>query len=255
MGKFVYDFNNKYVFISGGGTGLGYAIARAFLAVNANVIIAGRRSHILEDAITQLNADFDLVPGRVTYKQVDLGCTNQMKQLSTELKQQLGHLDIIINNCGSWERCPISDMTTDFMDKHISSNLKSVIHGTAMARVLVKGTGSVINLGSFAGVLPMKQSSLYSCLKSSVVSLTQSAASELADQGVRVNCVIPGVIRTPMTSDYIDENFENIVKPIPLGRIGQPEDIANGVLFLCSDQASYITGTTLTISGGKFITQ
>jgi NAD(P)-dependent dehydrogenase (short-subunit alcohol dehydrogenase family) len=251
----VYDFNNKHVFISGGGTGLGYAIARAFLAANANVIIAGRRLHILEEATTQLEADFDLAPGRVTHKQVDLGCTKQMEQLSIELEKRCGNLDVIVNNCGSWERCLISDMTTDFMDKHISSNLKSVIHGTTMAKQLVAASGCVINMGSFAGVLPMKQASLYSCLKSSVVSLTQSAASELAEQGVRVNCVIPGVIRTPMTSDYIDENFENIVKPIPLGRIGKPEDVANGVLFLCSDQASYITGTTLTISGGKFITQ
>jgi len=115
--------------------------------------------------------------------------------------------------------------------------------------------GVIINLGSFAGVLPMKNASIYSLLKSSINAFTKSSASELASKDIRVNCIIPGVVRTPMTSKYIDENYNKIIKPIAMERVGDPSEIANAILFLCSDLASYITGTTLEVTGGKYLTQ
>lgn len=251
----MYNFNGQVVFISGGGTGIGYAVARGFLHHGARVILAGRRLDILHDATARLSKQLSLPSEAVTCKSVDVGDTNDMKKLVGDIQSEFGRLDVVINNCGTWEKCALEEMTDEFMNKHINNNLKTVINGTAMARKLLSSGGAVINMGSFSGVLPMQQASLYSCLKSSVVSFTQSSASELAEHGIRVNCVIPGVIRTPMTASYIDEHYEKLIEPIPLGRVGQPEDVANGVLFLCSDQASYITGTSLTISGGKFITQ
>jgi 3-oxoacyl-[acyl-carrier protein] reductase len=119
----------------------------------------------------------------------------------------------------------------------------------------MKKSGVIINIGSFAGIIPMKNASLYSSYKSSINSFTKSAATELADLNIRVNCVIPGVIRTSMTSDYIDDNYDKLISAIPLNRIGTTEEVANTVLFLCSDMASYITGAILEVTGGKYITQ
>ena len=119
----------------------------------------------------------------------------------------------------------------------------------------MKNEGVIINIGSFAGILPMKNSSIYSSLKSAVHTFTKSSASELGIKGIRVNCIIPGVIRTPMTSKYIDDNYNQIIKPISLKNIGTTMDIANAVIFLCSNKAKYITGAMLEVTGGKFSSQ
>ena len=165
------------------------------------------------------------------------------------------NLDIFINNSGAFLSKPILNITDHDIIQIFSNNLKSTILGTKYGALSMKRGGVIINVGSFAGVMAMKNASLYSCVKSGVANFTKSAASELAKLNIRVNCIIPGVIRTPMTSKYIDENYEELIKPIPLGRIGDVEDIANCVLFLSSELAGYITGACLEITGGKYSTQ
>ena len=115
--------------------------------------------------------------------------------------------------------------------------------------------GSIVNLSSFASLMPMENGSIYSSYKSAAITFTKSAAAELSRKGIRANIVTPGVIETPMTKSYISKNKDKLLEPIPLNRIGKPEDVVGPVLFLCSRHASYITGENIIISGGKYIIQ
>ena len=164
-------------------------------------------------------------------------------------------IDILINNCGTWSLGPISELKNSEIDAHYNNILKSTILGTKFASAYLGESGVIINVGSFAGILPMRNASIYSSFKSAINVFTRSSATELGKLGIRVNCITPGVIRTPMTSQYIDDNYDKIIEPIALGRVGSCEEVANAVLFLCSDLASYITGTVLEITGGKYMTQ
>jgi NAD(P)-dependent dehydrogenase (short-subunit alcohol dehydrogenase family) len=178
-----------------------------------------------------------------------------VNDLFQTVQSTFNNIDILINNCGTWTLDVISKLENDVIDKHYNNILKSTILGTKYAAKYMNKGGVIINIGSFAGILSMKNASLYSSFKSAINTFTKSSAEELGEKSIRVNCVVPGVIRTPMTSQYIDDNYNKIIKPIALGRVGSCEEVANGVLFLCSDLASYITGVILEITGGKYATQ
>ena len=117
------------------------------------------------------------------------------------------------------------------------------------------GDKSIINISSFAGIMPQKKSSIYACLKAAIINFTKSSASELAQYGIRVNCITPGVINTNMTKEYIEKNKNNLLKPISLNRFGKMKEVANGIIFLSSEYANYINGENLCITGGKYLTQ
>ena len=253
MGNF--DFSGKGVIVTGGGSGLGFVIARSFVECGAGVVIVGRRRDVLDKAVKELENKIQDSSGSIASVQADMSTAADVDRLFREAVELLPGVDVLVNGAGSWSLHPLPDLKEDEIDRLFQNNYKSVVLGTqAAARHLNKG-GAVINFGSFAGQMAMKDSSLYSSLKTAVASFTKSAASELAINNIRVNCVIPGVIRTPMTSDYIDENLERILAPIPMKRVGSEDEVANGVLFLASDLASYITGTSLEITGGKYSTQ
>ena len=131
----------------------------------------------------------------------------------------------------------------------------STILGTKVAASQLEEGGSVVNISSFAAVMAIHSASLYSTYKAALIQFTKSSASELAERDIRVNCIIPGVINTPMTADYISEHHDRLIKPIAMKRLGHPSEIASGVLFLTSDKASYITGDSIHITGGKYLTQ
>jgi 3-oxoacyl-[acyl-carrier protein] reductase len=251
----MFQFKDKHVFISGGGSGIGFRVARSFLQAGAKVIISGRRESTLKKAADSLRDELKLKDEQIRYCKANLAKSDDMKVLIDFIKSSIQTLDIVINNSGCWGLKEIAEFDADFVNDHIDNNLKTTLHGMQLADKFMSSGGSIVNMASFAGIMPMKGASLYSALKSSIIALTRSGASEFAQKDIRVNCVIPGVIRTPMTSDHIDEHYERIIKPIALGRVGDTQDIANGVMFLCSDYASYITGTSLDISGGKYITQ
>ena len=249
-----FDFENHVALIGGGGGGIGVAVARRFLESGAKVAIIGRNQSRLDEAVSQLDG-LGLPCDALRTFTADLSHWEEQKQIAEQVQQSLGELDIVVNSAGLWELMPIEGLGDDLLNDFVDTNLKTVIYGVKMARHFLRQGGSVIILGSFAGMIPMAKASVYSALKSAVCSFTRSAAAELAPHGIRVNCVIPGVIRTPMTSDYIDQNYDKIINPISMGRVGDAVEVADGILFLCSDRASYITGATLEITGGKFSTQ
>ena len=250
-----FNFTNKTVIVTGGGTGIGSTIAEYFLACGANVVIAGRRKEVLNRAINEVVKKNDGYHGRIMATPCDMSLESSINELTQRTLEQFKRLDIFINNSGVWSLNSIFDLTDDEVVYSFNNILKSTILGTKVSAQSMKSGCVIINIGSFAGLMAMKNASLYSSFKSGVISFTKSAASELASLKIRVNCIIPGVIRTPMTSEHIDQHHEQIIKPIPLKRVGKAEEVANGVLFLSSSLASYITGACLEITGGKYSTQ
>jgi NAD(P)-dependent dehydrogenase (short-subunit alcohol dehydrogenase family) len=245
----MYDFSGQTFIVTGGGTGIGLSISKTLLENGANVMICGRRSSILSKAQEEIGSN------KLDIFQADLSHEQGVQGLIEKTQEKFGGLQGYINNSGSWNLCPIKNLDYTETMGLVQNNLMTTILGTKHAANAMKKGGCIINMGSYAGLNPMRHGSIYSCIKSGVVTFTRSSASELAEDGIRVNCVIPGVIQTDMTKDHIRANKSELLKPIALKRIGTCQDVANGVAFLCSAHASYITGTTLEITGGKFLTQ
>ena len=250
-----FDFTDKTVIVTGGGTGIGFEIAKSFVLCGAKVTIAGRRKDVLEEALLRIKKEIPKSEDNIISLTCDMSNEQSVNDLFQTVQSTFNNIDILINNCGTWSLGSINELKDSEIDAHFNNILKSTILGTKFASAYFGESGVIINVGSFAGILPMKNASIYSSLKSAINNFTRSSAKELGKKGIRVNCIIPGVIRTSMTSQYIDDNYEKIIKPIALGRVGSCEEVANGVLFLCSDLASYITGAILEITGGKYTTQ
>jgi len=251
----MFDFSNKSVIISGGGTGIGFEIARSFAFCGAKVTIVGRRKNVLEEALFQINKLIPKSKNNISLFRCDMSNEKSVSDLFQTVRSTFDKIDILINNCGYWSLAQINEINDNEIEDHFNNIIKSTILGTKFAANYLPNSGVIINIGSFAGILPMKNASIYSLLKSAINTFTKSSAAELGAKGIRVNCIIPGVIRTPMTSKYIDDNYEKIIEPIALGRVGDCQEVSNAVLFLCSELASYVTGTSLEITGGKYLTQ
>ena len=248
------DFSKEIVIVTGGGSGIGYTVAESFLKANATVLIVGRNPEKLEDAKKKLSKHAK-AKSKIHAISADLSSQNEYNKLGQETIDRFGKLDILINSASIWSLTPIEELNDAMLTNYFNNNLKTVMYGAQMARKHMKNGGSIVNLGSFAGLMPLYNSSIYSCCKSAVNTFTRSCAAELAYLNIRANCVIPGVIRTPMTTEYIDKNYEKVIRAIPMNRIGNTQEVANGILFLSSKLASYITGAILEITGGKFAIQ
>ncbi len=249
------NFLDQTVIVTGGGTGIGLEVVKAYLYEGANVVLSGRRNKILDESIKTLTKTNEEYKGRLLAVKSDMSREKEVINLFKQAKNKFSSIYGLINNAGVWSETPLLQCTTEEIDSMFNNNLKSTILGTKIAGGELEESGSVINIGSFAGVMPINSASLYSTYKSAIIQFTKSAASELAEKNIRVNCVIPGVVRTPMTDDYINKNYDRLIKPISLKRLGTPKEIADGVLFLSSEKASYITGVSLEITGGKYLTQ
>jgi NAD(P)-dependent dehydrogenase (short-subunit alcohol dehydrogenase family) len=245
----MYDFSKQNFIVTGGGTGIGRAIAELLIKCGAHVVISARRKDVLLSAQQAMDSD------RLAVLATDLSKEDNIKNLIAYTCERFGDLSGYINNAGSFDTCWVKELETENIKRSLENNWMTTILGTKYAALAMKKGGSIINMGSYAGLKPRPEASIYSCLKAAITTFTRSSAAELAVDGIRVNCVIPGVIETDMTRDYVQLNKEELLKPIALKRFGSCEDVAQGVAFLCSSQASYITGTTLEITGGKFLTQ
>jgi|APSaa5957512535_1039671.scaffolds.fasta_scaffold113070_2 3-oxoacyl-[acyl-carrier protein] reductase len=251
----MYKFKNKTVIITGGGTGIGYTIAESFLESGANIVIVGRRQTILDKAIASIKSVHSSLAGNIIAIKCDASQEAEVNDMFDKVIKRFSTIDILINSCGTWLIKSISKINSAEIDEQYNNLYKTTILCTKYAALHMNDGGVIINIGSFAGIMGIRDSSIYSSLKTAINAFTKSSAFELGKNGIRVNCIIPGVIRTDMTSDYIDANTQKLLKPIALGRFGESADIANSVLFLASDYSSYITGSILEITGGKYISQ
>jgi NAD(P)-dependent dehydrogenase (short-subunit alcohol dehydrogenase family) len=247
------NLNNKIAVITGGTAGIGLAIAELFAREGAEVAICSRSQSNVNDALGYLKEK-----GLSAYGEaVDVSNGPGLFAFAARVEKKFGGLDVWISNAGIFPPKKIKDATESEWQQVMDINLKSVYYGGIIAadKIRKRGGGVLINAASFASVMPAVGSGVYAATKAAVASMTRSLAAELAPFNIRVVAYIPGVIETPMTESWIRAKGNILASQCALQRLGSPEEVANVVLFLASDKASYITGTCVEITGGKFCVQ
>ncbi len=243
---------DKIALVTGGGRGIGSAIAKTLAAQGAYVYINYNGSKAqAEDVAAQIRQS----GGDAQLLQCDVSNFAACKQMIDTIIQTSGRLDILVNNAGVTRDNLLMKMSEEDYDQVLDINLKGTFHTIRHAAryFLKQRSGKIINITSVSGVLGNAGQANYSASKAGVIGLTKSAARELASRGINVNAVAPGYVETEMTDALSAEIKEKLIGRIPFGYGAKPEDIANAVLFLASEQASYITGQVLCVDGGMAI--
>ncbi len=240
----------KVALISGGARGIGAAVARRFASEGASVVIG---DVLLEDG--QLLADeIQQSGGEIAFTPLDVTSESAWSEAVALAIARYGKLDILVNNAGIIKRDRIEDETPEIWDRTMEVNAKSVFLGTKAVLNEMKrhGNGSIVNLSSTAGLVAGPATAAYGASKAAVKLFTKSTAIQNAKLGVRANSVHPGPINAPMMQEIIDipdKHVENKAR-VPMGRFGEPEEVANAILFLASDESSFVTGSELVVDGG-----
>lgn len=239
----------KAAVVTGGTRGIGYAIVKSFLENGASVALWGSRQETVDKALENLRQENPDWP--VIGMAPDLDKYEEIEKALAEVKNTFGKLDIMVNNAGISARDSLYDYKTEDFDRIMDLNVNSVFRCSKAAAIIMKeqGGGVILNTSSMVSLYGQPAGVGYPASKFALNGLTRSMARELGKDHIRVNAVAPGVIHTDMMEAVPKEMIEPIIKGIPLGRMGQPEDIANAFLFLASDMASYITGAVLSVDG------
>ena len=237
----------KTAIVTGGTRGIGFAIVKKYLENDANVAVAGSRKESVDKALAQLSE----YEGRVMGIWPDLCSPEEAAAAFASVKEEFGSLDILANNAGLSSRTSLYDYTVEEFSKVMDLNVKAVfVCSQAAARIMKEqGGGVIINTSSMVSVYGQPAGCAYPTSKFAVNGLTRSLARELAKDHIRVNAVAPGVTKTEMVDALPKELVDRISAVIPLGRVGEPLDIANAYLYLASDLASYVTGDILHVDG------
>ncbi|MBB3172105.1 SDR family NAD(P)-dependent oxidoreductase [Parvibacter caecicola] len=240
----------KVAIVTGGTRGIGYSIVREFLKNGAKVALAGSRKETVDKAIAQLAEEglADNVMGICP----NLTSPDEVKEAFDAVVQRFGRLDVLCNNAGVSSRTPLVDYTLEEFEKVMALNVTAVfVCSQAAARIMIEqGTGgSVVNTSSMVGKYAQPSGCAYPTSKFAVNGLTLSLARELARHGIRVNAVAPGITHTDMVDALPESMIKPLIESIPLGRMGEPEDIACACMFLASDMSSYISGAVLPVDG------
>jgi 3-oxoacyl-[acyl-carrier protein] reductase len=244
-----FSLEGKTCLVTGAGRGIGKAIALTLANAGADVAITYSRS---EEAALQVKSEIEQMGRNALIFQADAVDGKRADEVVSEVVKTWGRLDVLVNNAGITKDTLIMRMSEEQWDDVIETNLKSVFnYSKAAVRPMMKQrSGSVINIGSIVGVSGNAGQTNYSASKAGMIGFTKSLAKELASRNIRVNLVAPGYITTDMTDKLGEAVLEAINKSIPLGKGGQPEDVANAVQFLASDASAYITGVVLHVDGG-----
>ena len=240
----------KVAFVTGAGTGIGAATALRLAQEGATVVICGRRQAPLDEVVAQIKA----AGGKAEAVQADVSDEAGFTAAIEAAAQRHGKLDVLVNNAMAYSWGSIEDTSTADWHSNFSTSVDGTFWGTRAAMKLMKANGgAIINVSSICGLLGTAQMSGYSAAKAAILNFSRAAAAEGAAQGIRVNVVIPAVVETPATAGMLSDaaSRQNTEKLIPMGRVGQPEELAHAILFLASDEASYITGAALPVDGGR----
>jgi NAD(P)-dependent dehydrogenase (short-subunit alcohol dehydrogenase family) len=240
--------NGKVAIVTGASRGIGRAIAEAFVREGARVVICGRKQETLDQVVSEIGPIAKAVACHV-------GRLDQIEEMVALTAREFGPVDILVNNAATnISFGPCLEIEETQFDKMIEVNLKSafrLIQAVAPG-MCNRGTGSIINIASIAGLRPQFHSLLYSMTKAALIMMTQSYALELGSKGVRVNAIAPGLIETTLSEHYWKDaaQRDHVLGKQPIQRLGQPADVAELALLLASDKGSYITGQTLVVDGG-----
>lgn len=242
------EFDGKTVLITGGGSGIGLATAHKLVAAGASVVLAGRSVDRLEAAVKELDAE-----DRVLAVPTDVASTSDLDELITQARDRFGRLNGVFANAGIASAARTADVTEADFDQVVGTNFKGVYFTVQKALPLLDDGSSVVVNSSWLVHRGVGMASVYAASKAAVLNLASTLAPDLAARGIRVNTVTPGHVETEMFdgvtggNDQVREYFRS---QVALGRLGQPDDIADAVLFLLSSRASYITGQELVVDGG-----
>lgn len=242
-------FNDKVVVVTGGTSGIGLATAKAFAAEGASVFITGRRQETLDAALKEIG-------GRVTGVRGDMANLADIDRLYDAVQQQHAQIDVVFANAGGGELVPLGAITEEHYQSTFDTNVKGVLFTVQKALPLLKDGAAVILTGSTTGVSGTPAFSVYSATKAAVRNFARNWILDLKDRHIRVNTISPGVTETPGVDELFGggaqarDTKDHLADLIPLGRVGQPEEIARSVLFLASDEASFVNGVELFVDGG-----
>lgn len=243
----------KVALITGGTEGIGFATARLFLQEGAKVVISGRSAEKGAKALTELSS-----LGEAVFVRADVSSADDASSMVGSTVKRLGRIDIVFNNAGVFVERTVEQTTEEEWDRLIDTNLKGtfLVCKYAIPHMRAQGGGVIINNSSDAGLVGNRVSAAYCASKGGVTLLTKAMALDHAKDNIRVNCVNPGVVDTPMVakearlSGHPEEYMLQMDKDHPMGRVGRPEEVAKAVLFLASDDSSFVTGAALSVDGG-----
>jgi NAD(P)-dependent dehydrogenase (short-subunit alcohol dehydrogenase family) len=247
------SFDNKVAFITGAGSGLGLATARAFAASGAAVVLADRNEATVQSAAAALNAQGHRALG----VRCDVADDAQVAAAVRKTVETFGHLDLAYNNAGVQnELAETAKTTREDYDHVMGINLRGIWSSMKfeLQEMVKQGNGAIVNCSSLGGLIGGAERGIYHAAKHGVIGFTKSAALEYAKRGIRINAVCPGLIQTPMSDQMVAAGqgaaLKAMEKSIPMGRVGRATEIATAVLWLCSDAASYVTGQSISVDGG-----
>ncbi|WP_010268988.1 SDR family NAD(P)-dependent oxidoreductase [Paenibacillus senegalensis] len=245
---------SKAVLLTGGSQGIGQAIALKFVREGARLAIADREVKALEETVSLLRAE----GGEVLPIEADLQDKVQLDRMIDASLEAFGGIDVLVNNAGICRPAPLLEISEEDWDQHLTINLKApFLASQRMAREWIESgkTGTIVNTSSVNGIQAEANQAHYNASKGGLNLLTMSLALELAQSGIRVNAVCPGFIETRLTRPAIQNEavITEYLKSVPMGRVGQPDEIADVVLFLASEESRYITGHCLVVDGGQVI--
>jgi NAD(P)-dependent dehydrogenase (short-subunit alcohol dehydrogenase family) len=241
--------NGKVALVTGANSGIGLATAKRFVSEGAYVFITGRRQKELDAAVREIGKNVTAVQG-------DVSNLADLDRLFAQIKKEKGKIDIVFANAGVGKYAPLGKMTEEFYDSIFNINVKGVLFTVQKALPLLRDGSSVVLNASIVASKGFSSNSVYSATKAAVRSFARTWTTDLKNRGIRVNAVSPGATDTPGLRDLLasseagQQRKKMISETVPLGRLGTPDEIAKAVVFLASDDASYITGVELFVDGG-----
>ncbi len=240
----------KIAVITGGSSGIGLATAHRFVDEGAYVFITGRRKSELDAAVTEIGRE-------VTGIQSDVSVLADVDRLYAEIKERKGKLDIVFANAGTGAFAPLGQITDDHFDKQFNVNVKGLLYTVQQALPLLQAGSSIVLNASIVSITGNAAFSVYSATKAAVRSFARSWCVDLKDRKIRVNAISPGIVPTPgyntslgMTNEQVDQYVQGAIGNIPMSRPGTADEIAKAVLFLASEDSSYVNGIELFVDGG-----
>jgi len=251
------DLTDRVAIVTGGNRGIGRGIAFGLASAGCKVVIAARDAQLSKEVTREIEQEYGVQTLCVS---LDVKSRDSIQRMAEQVMQECGRIDILVNNAGVTARGSVLDMTEDSWDHVLDTDLKGVFFciQAVAGPMMEQKYGKIVNIGSIAGTGWTDIGGInYGAAKAAIVQLTKVAARALGPHGINVNTIAPGSVDTPIlyvdrTDEQVQAYKDNAIGKSAVGRLGLPEDIANGVLFLASDQASFIAGQTIAVDGGRF---